>query len=310
MANLIKKTEFEPIESDFVSQSGLTKDVFYKEVSFAIQHLQNNTYLQGATRDSILKSVLNIAQVGLTLNPIAKYAYLMPKKIKGQLVCVLEPSYMGLCKLLTDTGSVRNVYSNIVRQKDTFQIDLGINQIEHKPDVFEKDRGEVIGVYAVAILSDGSKQIEFMSVDEINEIRATSESYKAYGRNLKEKNKKIPCTWVSHWNEMARKTVIKRLYKYVPKSDKHYAIQQAIELDNQVNGFNLMANNNKIDVIYSLIRTSSLDENALVEIESNINENLTDEMADKLIKRLNENQREGIKSGDNYSQGDILKKLE
>ena len=58
---------------------GLSKEQFNKEASFAIQHLAKNPYLQKASKTSILQSVLNIAQTGLTLNPVSKYAYLVPR---------------------------------------------------------------------------------------------------------------------------------------------------------------------------------------------------------------------------------------
>ena len=81
---------------------------------------------------------------------------------------------------------------------------------------------------AVAVLPNGVQQFEVMTMDEINEIRDRSESYKAY---VAEKVKS--CIWADHYGEMAKETVIKRLFKYLPKSAAFEKAATAINLSDE-----------------------------------------------------------------------------
>jgi len=103
----LKKEHFNKIEPRFIELSD--QKTFAKECSFAMQHFAKNDYLDKATIESKLQAVLNVAQVGLTLNPVLKLAYLVPRFENGAVKCFLEPSYQGLVKLITDTGSAKNV---------------------------------------------------------------------------------------------------------------------------------------------------------------------------------------------------------
>ena len=234
---IVQKEFYNPIKPMWVSQSGLDESVFQKEVSFAIQHAIKNPFLQKCDPNSVLRAVMNIAQVGLTLNPVSKYAYLIPRYngSSKQMECVLEPSYIGLSKLLTDSGSVKSIECHLIHEGDFIKVDMASDQkiLSHVPYFLNgKDKGGILGVYSNATLADGSKHVEIMSFVELHEIRDRSESYKAFVA------KKIPaCTWTTDEGEMCRKTIIKRHSKYLPKSEQTTKFDQAVDLDNQVNGF-------------------------------------------------------------------------
>lgn len=72
--------------------------------------------MNGATTTSKLQAVFNVALTGLTLNPTLKLAYLVPRynNASRELEVHLEPSYQGLVKLVTDTGSAKSVSSQVV----------------------------------------------------------------------------------------------------------------------------------------------------------------------------------------------------
>jgi len=293
--NQLTRATFEPIRKQFLAL--VDEETFAKECSFALQHLTKNPYLQKATPNSLLTSVLNIAQVGLTLNPVQKLAYLVPRYINGNVECCLEPSYQGLVKLLTDSGSANNVYAHLVYSEDNFEQILGTeNEIIHKPKLGK--RGEVVGVYAVAVLANGSKQVEVMDISEINEIRDSSESYKAF-----KAGKAKSAIWETWFDEMARKTVIKRLVKYLPKSN-YDKIAKAIDLTND----DFQASYNQLEMIDSLIKTSSIAEERKVFIERNMN-TYNIEQAGQCIAMLKDNQVDAINSGHGYNQTDIKNKL-
>ncbi|MCB0490542.1 MAG: recombinase RecT [Cyclobacteriaceae bacterium] len=202
------------------------KSINYEsEYAFAVQHLKANDYLlkiAEASPDSLLSAMSNVAAVGLSLNPAAKEAYLVPRKGK---IC-FDPSYMGLIKLATDSGSILWVQADIVYANDSF-IDNGIGEKPiHQKDPFSKDRGEFVGCYCTAKTKDGDYLTTTMSADEVRDIMNRSESVK--------KGSFSP--WNSDFFEMAKKTVLKRAWKLWPRSNHHeheYRLATAIDISHQ-----------------------------------------------------------------------------
>ena len=80
-------------ENDLIQLIG--KENMIRETSFAIQAANSNSMLADATPVSVAKAVWNVAISGLSLNPILKFAYLVPKRISGVVEAILMPSYMG-----------------------------------------------------------------------------------------------------------------------------------------------------------------------------------------------------------------------
>jgi len=300
MSNQIMKAkDFSGIEQRFIEISD--KETFMKEVSFAMQIFASNGYLNSATRNSKLESVLNLAQTGLTLNPVLKLAYLIPYYSNSSVMCRVEPSYQGLIKIVTDTGSAKTIYAHAVYEDDHFDVSLGTSvEIEHKP-AFKK-KAKVTHVYAVAILNDGTKQVEVMTVDQIRSIMETSESYKAYKNP--QKTNVTSCIWIDHFQEMAKKTVVKRLIKYLPKTDLFEKLGKAIDLDN----FDYKITDSQLDYIDSLIVTAAINPEEMQQIERS-KSMMSQEEARKTIEYLKENQVDPIDAGLNYGQTDIQNKL-
>jgi recombination protein RecT len=208
---------------------GVDSETIAKECSFALQAISKSKQLQDATIESKQSAILNIVQVGLTLNPVMKLAYLVPRWSREGTLCCLEPSYQGLVKLLTDTGSIETINAQLVYENDKFEYlpsDFE-RPIIHESNPFQ-NRGQIIGVYAVAKLTSGACQAETMSIEQLHEIRELSESYKAF-----KAGKVKSCVWVEHEGEMYRKTIIRRIAKYLPKSDKFTKVAAAIDLDEQ-----------------------------------------------------------------------------
>ncbi len=186
---------------------------FDREAEFALQTLYGNDYamkIAMQNRSSVIAAVVNIAAIGISLNPAKKQAYLVPRDGK---IC-LDISYMGLMDLAIDSGSIRWGQAELVYENDTF----GLNGIDQQPthirNPFAKDRGEVVGVYVVVKTADGDYLTDAMSVEEINAIRDRSSAWKAWI------SKQKSCPWLTDWGEMAKKTVVKRAYKYWPKTER------------------------------------------------------------------------------------------
>lgn len=292
---LMTKKDFNIIENRFMKFSD--EETFLKEVSFAMGILKGNAYLNRATTESKLECVLNLAMTGLTLNPVLKLAYLIPFSDKGTVKCRVEPSYQGLIKLVTDTASAVTIYSHAVFEGDDFEVSLGTSMnIIHKPKFKSKD---IIHVYAVAKLHDGTMQIEVMDAFQIKEIRSNSESFKAF-----KSGKSRSCIWEDHFGEMAKKTVVKRLIKYLPKTDRWQKLGDAIELDNQDYG----ATDSQKDYIDGLLMTANLSPELLEDYEREMSY-MTSDRAGEMINELLNNQVDPIDAGTAYNQTDIKNKL-
>ena len=207
---------------------------FDQERSYAVQIFSQNSFLESVAKQnplSLLSAMSNVASIGLSLNPAKKQAYLVPR---NGVVC-LDPSYMGLCDLATQSGMINFVQAKIVRENDKY-ISRGIDKEPlHEYDAF-KDRGEIIGVYCVAKTSKGDYLTTEMSRAEIDKIRDKSDYYK----------KKKAGPWVDFYEEMSKKTVIRNAFKTWPKTETLERLALAIELSNQNEGFEPIVNSPEI----------------------------------------------------------------
>jgi len=154
--------------------------------------------LYQCTTVSIMQAVMTAAEVGLECSGTMGQGYLIPYKTTATFI----PGYRGLIALMVRDGDVKQVTVHLVYEKDEFSIDyFGDSPITHRPCI-TGDRGPMIGAYAAATMPDGSIQVEYMNKSEIDAIKSRS---KASGG-----------PWATDYGEMARKTPVRRLAKYVP----------------------------------------------------------------------------------------------
>ncbi|AOQ26698.1 recombination protein [Vibrio phage 2E1] len=175
-----------------------------KESQFAIQAFQKNDYLAKiATSNptSAQNAIINVAAIGITLNPASKLAYLVPR---DGGVC-LDISYMGLLHIAQQAGSILWGQCKLVHANDTYESNGLDKAPTHKYQAFG-ERGSIVGGYCTVKTPDGDYLTEEMSLADIKKVAATS------------KAKKGP--WQTFWEEMARKTIVKRASKYWPKVDR------------------------------------------------------------------------------------------
>ena len=215
---------------------------FSTESQFAIQAFQGNKFLADTARKnmaSLQNAIINVASIGISLNPANKHAYLVPRDGK---IC-LDISYMGLLHLAMTTGSIKWGQCKLVHASDTYASN-GLDKApthSYNPFLNTNDRDAVIGAYCTVKTADGDYLTEEMSLDDIKKIENSS------------KAKNGP--WKTHWNEMARKTVVKRASKYWPKVER---LDEAIHNLNTDGNEGLQDNNDPVDV--TPCYTSQLDE--------------------------------------------------
>lgn len=191
-----------------------------KESQFAIQAFQRNDTLANTALNnpvSAQNAIINVAAIGITLNPASKLAYLVPRK---GIVC-LDISYMGLLHLAQTTGSILWGQCKLVHSNDTYESNGLDTAPTHKYNAFG-DRGSVVGGYCTVKTPGGDYLTEEMSLAEIKATEATS------------KAKNGP--WQNFWEEMARKTIVKRASKYWPRAER---LDNAIHVINEDEGIHV-----------------------------------------------------------------------
>lgn len=191
--------------------------IMAKEIDFAAQAMMANTYLiTVATQNplSLVNAIKNIALAETTLNPVLKQAYLVPFTIKSKPTIILFPSYMGEISMMVNTGLVRKIETHCVYKGDEFKISHGSKEeLTHTPDCWaERSENTLLGAYYFAILTDGTEMFDFMNKAEIDKIKDRSPST---GIGKDGKPKQSP--WTSDYTEMARKTLVHRAFKAIPK---------------------------------------------------------------------------------------------
>lgn len=180
--------------------------------------------LANCDRTSFLGTVIQCAQLGLEPGNSLGHAYILPfdkrEKQGDRWVTVrteaqLIIGYRGMIDLARRSGQIISLSARAVRENDEFDYQLGLHEdLRHKP--FEgENAGEITHVYAVARLQGGGVQFDVMSKVQVEAVRSQSKAGKSG-------------PWVNHWEEMAKKTVIRRLFKYLPVSVE---IQRAVTLD-------------------------------------------------------------------------------
>ena len=209
---------------------------FEKECWFAKQQLMKNDFTMktAANNQASLKgAVLNVASIGISLNPASAHAYLVPR---DGSIC-LDISYKGLVKLATDSGSINWAKAVLVYEGDKFEWN-GVNKEPvHIADVFAPDRIDakdpmknLKGGYCIAQLSDGAYMVDTMTASEILEVRNSSKAFSS-GKN---------CPWKGRWaGEMAKKTLVKRAYKSWPQSGGRDRLDKAVEVLNEHEGIEI-----------------------------------------------------------------------
>lgn len=166
---------------------------------------------------SVVGSVVQASQLGLEPDGILGHAYLVPfnNRKTGRLECQLIAGYRGLIDLARRSGHVISIAAHIVYENDKFNFSYGLeDKLEHAP-CMTSDRGKPVCAYAVARMREGGYAFDVMSIGDIEKIRQTSKAGNSG-------------PWQTHWDEMARKTVVRRLIKYLPLSPE---LQKAVSLD-------------------------------------------------------------------------------
>lgn len=189
-------------------------------IKIALFSASKNPTLLKCNKLSIWQCVAKSAQLGLEPDGALGEAYMVPYRNNktDQYEAQFIIGYRGLISLARRSGEIESIEAHVVYERDRFKCVLGLAPIlEHEP-CWEGDPGKAVAVYAIAKLKGGGSQWEVMTKGQIEDVRKRSRAGQSG-------------PWVSDWGEMAKKTVVRRLAKYLPLSVQ---LASAIEHDNAV----------------------------------------------------------------------------
>lgn len=229
MANTPALAKYTDFKSYFEKNKSAVEQALPKHLSadrilrVALTELRNNPKLLECERGSVFASIVNSSMLGLEIGNGLGHAYMVPfynskeKRKDAQLVI----GYRGMIDLARRSGQVISINAQPVYSNDEFEFEYGLNpKLRHVPN-FES-QGEFIGAYAVAILAHEGNQFVFVPKRKINEIKkATLDKIPSdYGKSMS--------PWSTSFDEMAKKTAVRALFKYLPVSIE---LAQAVALD-------------------------------------------------------------------------------
>ena len=179
---------------------------------------QDNHKLNNCDPKSIATAVKYAVQLGLNIHGPLKQAYLVPYGDQ----CKFDLQYQGLLELTMRTGLYKKIVAKVVHENDDFTVNED-DSVSHRFKL--SGRGEIVGFYAFAIDKNDNKFTEVFTKEEMDYLESTSR-----------KGSSSTPAWVRWYSEMGRKSALKRLIKWLPKTgagDAGEVLNTAIKIDNQ-----------------------------------------------------------------------------
>ncbi len=168
---------------------------------------------------SFLGAIIQAAQLGLTPGSVLGQCYLIPynNRDKGIKEVQFQLGYKGMLDLAGRSAKVSHVYPRAVHEGDEFEYCYGITEnIRHVPRR-GNSQAKLTEVYGIVVLANANRIFEVMDMDAVEKIKGGSQGAKS-GKS----------PWTTHYEAMAKKTVIRQIFKYTPISIE---MQIAVALD-------------------------------------------------------------------------------
>jgi recombination protein RecT len=193
----------------------------------ALTTIRTNQKLLDCSIESLMGAVMQAAQLGLEPNMIG-HCYIIPYGKEAQF----QIGYRGMIDLARRSGNILSISAHEVYENDWLKLQYGLeDKCEHVPWHLRDDKkfnepGAFKGAYMVAKFRDGGHQIHYMPRAEIDQHRDRSQGYKTAIKYNRTDN-----PWISDYNEMAKKTVVRSAWKWLPISIE---LMKAVEQDETV----------------------------------------------------------------------------
>jgi len=228
-------------------------------LKLALSTASKNPLLLQCSPNSYLHCIMTCATLGLDPDGTMGSAYILPYRNakKNLYEAQIIIGYRGLIELALRGGEISSIEAHVVNANDRFEFSFGMNPVlSHTPSLGE-DPGAMIAAYAVARFKDGTYQYDVMTKKQIDLIRARSKS-------------SMSGPWVTDYDEMAKKTVVKRLCKYLSLNPQ---LRDALAIDAQADNDEVQDYMGDVVSIDGEV-VSEEDETTISNIAKTLNQNL------------------------------------
>lgn len=243
---------------------------YQAEKQHLMAHIQRNGKIADCSPASVEHAMLQVADIGLTLNPAAAHVYLVPYWNKHARESQLQPliGYRGLLHLVYRAGTIKDVQANLVYEGDpVFRVRTTVmgREIEHEEALRADKRGKVTHAYVIARFTNGGHHVEVMDADQLEAVERAAKVRSAAGGKV----------WDGPWRgEMMKKAVIRRAWKSWPLDA---GLQQAMTVLDHVEPVSL--DDDEPQVCIS-------DEQALAIHARCVDAGMSDQLASKWVHAL------------------------
>jgi recombination protein RecT len=197
----------------------------------ALSEIRKTPKLAECSIESLAGAVMQATKLGLEPGVLG-HCYLIPFKNKGNMEVQFVIGYKGLIDLTRRSGQVLSIQAQAVHENDEFICEYGLNEtLKHVPA--RGNRGEVTDYYAYAKFKDGGYTFLSMTKEDIEQHRDKHSKAKNFG------------PWVDHFDEMAKKTVIRAMVKYMPISVE---LQENVQTDETARDLTEIIDDSTIDM--------------------------------------------------------------
>ncbi len=189
-----------------------------KMLRVAMTSIQQNYLLLECDPKSLIGAIMEASQLGLFPDGVLGHAYLIPywNKKKKIYEAQLQIGYRGFLELAYRSQRITKIYAQVVYEGEKHEVELGLYpKLVHIPSLPNGEKREIVAAYAVVCFKDAEPDFEWLWKEEIEKVRRTSKAAD-------------DGPWVTHYEEMAKKTAIRRLAKRLPLSTE---LQRAAVMD-------------------------------------------------------------------------------
>ncbi len=219
--NQIQRTELQTIKDELLSQRTLAmfKDALPNAAGIHAEEsamrfakmvcvvISEKPALQTCTVKSIIKAASISASLDLDIDPRG-LAYLVPYKNHGVMEAQFQIGYMGLIDLAYRSGKVKAISAHCLYESEKGSVTItrinGQYSIEH-PFSYQAPTGPIVATYAIAEVEGFGPQTCVLRADEVEIFRKFSKAPNSPA-------------WKDHYPAMCKKTTIRQLAKFLPKS--------------------------------------------------------------------------------------------
>lgn len=192
MKNLLANQGMQNLFADALNEN---KDRFLASI---IDLYNGDSYLQGCNPKEVAMEALKAATLNLPINKNLGYAYIVPYKNKGKLTPQFQIGYKGYIQMAQRSGQYKALNAGILYEGMDIKRDFLRGTFEI---IGEPKSDKVIGYFAYFQLLNGYEKAVYMTKDEVTEH--AKRYSQAYGSDYS--------PWKKQFDEMAQKTVIKKL---------------------------------------------------------------------------------------------------